>query len=271
MKNNRRLKAEEIIAIQDIVLEYILSNDWKDYDDFARRLSERILRTKLVNKSNLEKILRRFSHPFFAFNGISKRAFIERFPSDSVINRMANMPEIARQKIILISTQQKRIKKSKVTFEEIFPEVKRIDIETAKFLVNLLNIEERVIQNALRDALREKEATNMTDRKSDSSLEVADLEDFTLEINKRSISFSSVVKGYNSISRKKITFEDIAHQVMKANATQPDHILLVLAKPITDGVITNLVKYGIHCGNRNLVILVDQVNLARFLRARGII
>jgi len=160
----------------------------------------------------------------------------------------------------------------KVTFEEIFPEVKQVDIETAKSLVRLLDIKERVIQDALRDALREKSATNIIERKSDSSLEVADLEDFALKIKKRSVSFSSVVKGYRSIgARKKITFEDIAHQIMKANDTLPDHILLVLAKPITDGVITNLVKYGIQCGNRDLVVIVDQVNLARFLRARSII
>jgi len=271
LKKKRRLEAEEIIAIQDIILEYILSNYWKDYNNFARRLSETMLRIKPVNKSTLEKALRGFSHPFFAFNSISKKAFIERFPSDSVIHRMANIPKIAEQKVILISNQQKRTQKTRVGFEQIFPEVRKIDIETAKSLVKLLDIEERVIQDALRDALREKGATNMVERKSDSSLEVADLEDFTLKIKGRLVSMSSVVKGYRSVSRKKISFEAIAHQVMKANDTQPSHILLVLAKPITDGVITNLVKYGIQCGNRNLVILVDQINLARFLRARGTI
>lgn len=271
MKRNSKLKAEEIIAIQDIILEYVLSNDWQDYNNFARTLSEKILRAKPLGKSNLEKKLRGFSHPFFAFNSISKKKFIARFPSDAVIHRMANIPKLTEQKIILVSTEQKRIKKSKVTFEEIFPEIKQVDIETAKSLIKLLDIKERVIQDALRDALREKGATNMVERKSESSLEVADLEDFTLKIRGKSVSFSSVVKGYRSISRKKITFEDIAHQVMKANDTQPDHILLVLAKPITDSVITNVVTYGIHCGNRNLVIVVDQVNLARFLGARGII
>jgi hypothetical protein len=43
-----------------------------------------------------------------------------------------------------------------------------------------LDIQERVIQNALRDSLREKKASNIVERKSDSSPEVADIEDFTL-------------------------------------------------------------------------------------------
>ena len=271
LNRNRKLRVEEIIAIQDILLEYILSNEWKDHNNFARTISEKILRAKPVNKSSLEKTLRRFSHPFFSFNKVSKKEFIERFPTDAVIHRMINIPKPLEQEIILISTEQKRIKKSKVTFEEIFPEVKQVDIETARFLVKSLDLKERVIQDALREALREKGATNMVERKSDSSLEIADIEDFTLGIKGKSVSFSSVVKGYRSVSTAKISFEDIAHQVLKAYDTHPDHIILILAKPVTDGLITRLVKYGIDCGNRNLVILVDQVNLARFLGARGVI
>jgi hypothetical protein len=93
-----------------------------------------------------------------------------------------------------------------------------------------------------------------------------------LRIKGKAVAFSAVVKGYKSVGKKPtIVFEDIAHQILKANGTHPNHILLILAKPLGDSVVSNLVKYGEDCGNRNLVITMDPVNLARFLRVRGII
>ena len=273
MSKNRRFKAEEIIAIQDIVLEYILSNHWKDYLNFARILSERILKARPTDESSLTKILKRFSHPFFSFNEISKNRFVDHFPSEAIIHRLKNMPTptTVEREIVVVSPQQRKKKRSRVTFDQIFPEISQVDLKTAKSLISSLDISERIIQDSLRDALREKRATNMVERKSDSSLEVADLEDFTLNVKGRPLSFTAVVKGHRSIKKSKVSFEDIAHQIMKANDTNPDHILLILAKPPIDGIITRLVKYGEDCGNRNLVVLVDPVNLARFLRAKNII
>ncbi len=268
-----RPSTEEIIAIQDIVLEYILSNYWKDYQSFARNVSERILKARPTEKMSLNKILTWLSHPFFSFNGISKKTFIDQFPTEAIIHRMKNMPKptTVKQEIIVVSPQQRKKERREVTFDQIFPEISQVDLNTAKSLINSLDIPERVIQDALRDALREKRATNMIERKSDSSLEVADLEDFTLNVKGRSCSFTAVVKGYRSIKNSKVSFEGVAHQIIKANDTNPDHILLILAKPLKDGIITRLVKYGKDCGNRNLVILIDQINLARFLRVRGVI
>lgn len=272
LRKTRRPSTEEIIAIQDIVLEYILSNYWKDYQNFARIVSERILKARPVDETSFIKTLNRLSHPFFSFNGISRKIFIDRFPAKEIIHRIMNMPKptTVRQKIIVVPPQPRK-KKSSVTFIQIFPEISQVDLNTAKALINSLDIQERVIQDALRDALREKGATNMVERKSDSSLEVADLEDFTLNVKGRSYSFTAVVKGYRSIKNSKVSFEDVAHQIMKANDTNPDHILLILAKPLKDAVITRLVKYGKDCGNRNLIILVDEINLAQFLRVRGVI
>ena len=272
LKKTQRPSTEEIIAIQDIVLEYILSNYWKDYKHFARVVSERILKAKPVDETSLVKTLNRLSHAFFAFNGISKKMFIDRFPASAIIHRMKNMPKptTVREKIVVVPSPSRK-KKSSVSFIQIFPEIFKVDLKTAKSLVNSLDVPERIIQDALRDALREKRATNMVERKSDSSLEVADLEDFSLNVEGRSCSFTAVVKGYRSIRDSKVSFEDIAHQIMKAYDTNPDHILLVLAKPLKDGVITRLVKYGKDCGNRNLFILIDHINLARFLRVRDII
>lgn len=272
MSKNQKLSPEEIIAVQDIILEYILSNEWKDHKSFARTLSEKILRSKPLTKKTLKTILSRFVHPFFAFNDVPRKEFVERFPIDETVHRISNVPVATKTKVEIITPKQPTTKKSNVTLEEIFPEIENVDIETGKSLVNSLDIYERIIQDALRDVLREKKATNIFERKSDSSLEIADIEDFTLRIGEKKRSFSAVVKGYKSVGKKAtIVFEDIAHQVLKANYTHPDHILLILAKPLGDSVVSHLIEYGKNGGNRNLVIIMDPVNLARFLRVRGII
>jgi hypothetical protein len=271
LSNNQRLSPWEIIAVQDIILEYILSNEWKDHKDFARALSEKILRLRPLNRVNLQNILSKFVHPFFSFNNVPRKEFVERFPVDAIIHRMSDFPDSAKIEIRIVTPKQTGSEKSNISLEEIFPEIKNIDIEIGKSLVNSLDIYERIIQDALRDALREKNATNIFERKSDSSLEIADIEDFTLRIREKAVSFSAVVKGYKSVGKSTVVFEDIAHQILKANDTHPDHILLILAKPLGDSVVSNLVRYGKDCGNRNLVITMDPVNLARFLRIRGII
>jgi len=154
-----------------------------------------------------------------------------------------------------------------LSFSELFPEIKGVDPAKAEEPAGKLEtLEERKIQDALRSALRDKGATNMVQRKSDSSLEVCDLEDFVLKISGRDTSFTVVVKGYKSLKHPKVRLEDISHQIMKAfDGTFPDYILLVLAKPPVDGVITTLVRYGESVGNRDLVILVDSIDLTRFL------
>lgn len=272
MSKNQKLNSLHIIAVQDILLEYILSNDWKDHKDFVRVLSERILQSPPFNTEHLQNVLSTFVHPFFSFYGIPKKDFVQQFPIALLIHRLSNLPETPRIETKVVLLKQKQSKKSNVTLDDIFPELENVDIEIGKSLVLSLDIYERIIQNALRDSLREKKATHIFERKSDSSLEIADIEDFTLRIRKKEVSFSAVVKGFKSVGKKPtIVFEDIAHQIFKANDTHPDHILLIVAKPFADSVISNLVKYGEDCGNRNLVITMDSVDLARFLRFRNII
>jgi hypothetical protein len=231
---------------------YILSNNWKDHSNFARTLTEKILRLKPLERKNLQSTLSQFVHPFFSFNNVSRKEFVEQFPIDEVIHRMSNLPNSTKMELRIITPKLTGAEKSNVTLYGIFPEIKNIDIGIGKSLVNSLDIYERSIQNALRDVLREKNATNIFERKSDSSLEIADIEDFTLRIKGKAIAFSAVVKGYKSVGKKPtIVFEDIAHQILKANDTHPNHILLIVAKPLGDSVISNLVKYGEDCGNRN--------------------
>lgn len=276
VNKNKKLQSDEIIATQDIILEYILSNYWQDYKNFARKLSEKILKEQSTDKHKLEEVIKKFSHPFFVFNdNVTKKRFVDSFPFEEIINRLQNMPkqQPLQKDLVTVYAKETKKKKSNITFEEIFPEVKKVDFSIAKTLVDELDIEERKIQNALRDALREKGATNMIERESDSPLEIADIEPFALKIMGQSTFFAIVVKGFRSIKgkAKRVSFEAIAHQVQKAYLSKPDHIILVSAKPFKDTVITYLVEFGKNMGNKNLVIIVDPVNLARFLRARNVI
>lgn len=268
-----KLKPAEIIAIQDIILDCILSNDWKDYQGFARKLSERILKQKPKTEKNLVKSVESFQHPFYSIYNLSKARFLQSLPQKQILDRLNNMPEeetTIKTKVIEI----RRIKPSNkpITCSQVFPEIERISFEEGLKYVTKLNVPERLIQDTVRMALRERGATNMVERKSDTSLEVADLEDFSLKIDEKWHSCVSVIKGFDSLPRPRVRWVDIIHQITKGyQGTHPDHILLVLAKDTVDGLITQFVTYGESIGNRNLVILMDTVNLARFLRARNVI
>ena len=252
-----------IIAIQDITLQYILSNRWEDYKNFARICTDTILLNNLFTELEIFDMLTKMSHPFFTFNNIDKSVFIKLFPSENIINRLKIIPR--REKYIT----EKQL--PRIIFRDLYPRIEEISIKKAETLLDKLDIYERIIQNELRNYFREKGASNMYPRKSDTSLEVADLEDFTLKMNDNEHSFTAVVKGYKSINKERISLQDISHQILKANDTNPDYILLVIAKPLVDGVITRLVKYGKDIGNRNLIMLVDPIDLVRFLSIRKVI
>jgi hypothetical protein len=166
-----------------------------------------------------------------------------------------------------------RAKLRPLTFVDVFDETNKVSINDGKKLAeSLLTLDERVIQDAIRDSVREKNATNPTERKHESPLEIADHEHFWVKVNGVDTSFAGVVKGSKSIHGATVTWEDIAHQVVKAfNRTTPDHVLLVLAKNPADTVISESITYGKTVGNAALVIICDPVNLARFLRARAAI
>jgi hypothetical protein len=160
-----------------------------------------------------------------------------------------------------------------LTFTDIFDETKNVTIAEAKRRVGeLRTLDERIIQDAIRDSLREKNATNQTERKHDSPLEVADHEHFSLRVKGADLSFAGVVKGYKSVGGATITWQDIVHQVVKAfNRTRPNYILLVLAKNPADSVVSEATEYGRSVGNIGLIVICDPLNLARFLKARNAI
>jgi len=274
-RSKKEISSQALIAVQDILLEYILSNRWEDYEDFARELSERIIKKNPKTEKVLLQKIKSFNHSFYCFNDVQKEKFLIRIPLKKIIRRLASLPkngkQIGRVEIKVISKTPKR-KQTPISPIQIFPEIENVKIKDAHQLLDRIKIPEREIQNALRTALRERGATNITERKSDTSLEVADLEDFSLKIGKQWYSFTSVVKGYKSLPKKCVRWEDIAHQITKAyQRTEPDYILLVLAKDLVDGVTSQFVEYGKTVGKRNLIILLDTVNLTRFLHARKII
>ena len=267
-----KLKPAEIIAIQDLILDFILSNDWKDYEGFARKLSERILRQKPKTEKDLLISVESLKHPFYSFNTINKSRFLQNLPQKLILERLKDIPE---EKIIfekVVVTQKVKPTKIPMTCSKIFPELEKYSFEDGLNLIKNLNVPERLIQNTMRMALRERGATNMVERKSDTSLEVADLEDFSLKIDGKWHSFVSVIKGFDSLTKARVRWVDVIHQITKGyQGTHPDYVLLVLAKDTVDGLITQLVTYGETVGNRNLIILMDTVNLARFLRVRNVI
>jgi hypothetical protein len=160
-----------------------------------------------------------------------------------------------------------------LTFIDVFDETSKVEIKEGRGLLGKLEgLEERIIQNALRDSLREKNATNAVEREHDSAIEIADLEHFFLRIGGKWRSFAVVVKGYDSMGGKTINWEKIAHQLLKAyNRTEPNYVLLVLAKNPADTVISEATQYGKSVGNVALVVLCDPLTLARFLKARNVI
>ena len=259
-----------------IILDYVLSHDWKDHRRFCSKLTEKIIKAKPQNVKELENILFSTDHPFFAFNHVSKEKFVVNFPSHDVVAALKKIMLVQKEQVLIQVTKEAPrkpiVRPKRLTFADIFPEIRSVSIETAKKMVAKLDIPERQIQDALRDALREKGATNMVRRKSDSSLEVADLEHFTLLVDKTPPSFVAIVKGYRSVKRSRISWEDISHQVTKGyQGTQPDYVILVLAKDPVDSLVTHLANYAKTVGNPNLIILVDTIDLARFLFTRKVI
>jgi len=258
MLKKNMMSDKNIIALQDEILEYIINHKWGDYENYGQNISKKILDSNPRNIDKLKDILEKYKTNFFEFNEIPKHIFLKYFPYETILK-------------ILSEIQYTNEELPALKLEDIFSEIKDVNYKEAEKLTNLLDIPERQIQDLLRISLREKGATNMVQRKSDTSLEIADLEDFTLKIKGKDYSFTSVVKGYRSLKKKTATLAELMHQVVKANITNPDYILLVLAKPPVDGVISYLTRYGKDIGNRNLIILVDPVELARFLRCKKVI
>ncbi len=192
------------------MLNLVLARGWTDYDNFSSKLSLCIVKAQPHSKNELVAVVKSFSCPFFTLNKLERNKFIEILPVSEILGLLDRYVEI-----------------SPITFQDVFPETNKVSVDEGKKLVAVLeNVPESTIQEALVDSLREKNATNCRSRGKDTVLEVADLEHFSLNVKGTPRSFSTVVKGHNSVSGKTITWENIAHQILKAyNRTNPDYVL----------------------------------------------
>lgn len=217
-------------------------------------MAHNIAKIRPCSRNELIEVINSFQSSFFTLNNVKRDQFIEILPLDEILGLF-----------------EKYVEMGPITFSDVFSETNNVSIDEGKKLVSTLaSVPEATIQGALLDSLREKNATNCRGRTKDTVLEVADLEHFSLGVKGTQRTFAVVAKGYNSVKGKTITWEDIAHQVTKAyNRTNPDHILMVLAKNPTDSVVSELVQYGKSVGNENLAVIADPLTVVRFLRARN--
>jgi len=84
----RRLNTSTAIAVLNIVLNYILSRRWRDYDDFSLQLTKRILAKNPRTENELSNLLFKTGGQFFKLNGVSKQDFVNGFPLRRVIEKM---------------------------------------------------------------------------------------------------------------------------------------------------------------------------------------
>lgn len=224
-------------------------HDWTDYDNFSDNLSEAIIENFEKENFDLDDILHKSKGHFLRTNRITKQSFLtQSFKND----------------IMMAWHKAQKYSVPVCRFTDIFPELLSISYAEANFKVSgLEDVEEHIIQESLRNALREKGASPMPGRGKDSPVEIADIEPFSLKVHGRDFIFTGVVKGYNSL--KKVNPEKIMHQILKAYLPHPDYIFLVTAKNPVDFLLTLIRQYSKDVGNPNLVIVVPPIELARFL------
>jgi len=240
------------IKILNVVLNYVHAHDWTDYDNFSDNFSDAIVENFANENFDLYKILDTTKGHFLRANHIKKQSFL----AQSFKNDVMRAWHRAQKYDVPVCR-----------FTDIFPELHSIEhAEAASKTSALENITERVIQDSLRDALREKGASPMPSRRSESPVEIADIEPFTLKVKGRDFVFTGVVKGYNSL--KKATPKEIMHQILKAYFPHPDYVFLVTARDPVDFLLTLISRYSKDVGHSNLVIVVPPIELVRFLMWR---
>lgn len=244
------------IKVLNVVQNYIQNHDWINYDGFADDFADEIIEQFGKGNFDLDKILDKTKGSFLQLNGIKREQFLNYVFVNSILK--------AWHKTTKYSVPVCR-------FTDIFPEITKISDSQISNLLDKLNMDETIVQNSIRDALREKGATPIARRTADSALEVAEPEHFDLKVNGRDFGFTAVVKGYNSIKAKKISWKEVGYQITRAYRTHPDYILVISAKEPVDGFVTETRTYGKDIGNSNLVIFVPPMDLAKFLHWRKII
>lgn len=244
------------IKVLNLVQNYVQNHDWTNYDNFAGDFAEEIIEQFGKGIFDLDKILDKVKGSFLQLNGIKKEQFLNEVFVNSLLKSWNN---VSKYSVPVCR------------FSDIFPELAEISDQQVINLLDKLDMDETIIQNSLRDALREKGGSSIAQRTGDSPLEVAEPEHFSLKVNETDFGFTAVVKGYNSIKDKKISWKNIGYQITRAYRTHPDYILVISAKEPVDAFVTDYRTYGNDVGNGNLVIFVPPMDLAKFLLWRKII
>ncbi len=250
-------KTEAKARIRSVVMDCFRNHGWDDRDDFTLRVVDALFEMASEGRLNEGELFSRMATirtNFFTTNSASRRMVASTLYSEA--GRVVG------------DTMKGSLQE--LTLGQIFPEVNRARRKPQRS-TEVLDIPERVIQDALRVILRNRRAAPIPNRDHDSSLEVADIEHFEMNVFGRKCSFAIVVKGYRSISGKKLTWEDVAHQITKAFRTKPGQIILVTAKEPVDGFVTQAREYGESVGNPNLVLLMLPEDLLRVLTANKIV
>jgi hypothetical protein len=244
------------LKIYGFALNYLHTHNLINYDRFVEEFTEELIEEFSNSSYDIDKIFDKTKGHFLKMNNITR----EQFLNDEFKNTLIRIWNLAIIYSIPICQ-----------FQNIFPEISRIsDIEIKEILEELEDLDEDIIQNALRDALREKGAFPISRRGRDSSLEVAEPEHFEIEMNGKIFSFTAIVKGYKN-RKGKLSWKEIAHQITRAYRTHPDYILVMSAREPVDGFITDLKIYSRDVGNSNLVIFIPPMDLAKFLLWRKVI
>jgi CRISPR/Cas system Type II protein with McrA/HNH and RuvC-like nuclease domain len=101
---------EDVISVQDIILEYIINSGWKDYNKFARKLTNKIVEEQPSTSEVLAKLVRNFAHPFFSFNKITKEQFLSRFPLSELLQQSA-----VRRPVLFLTKQHPKPKRGGIS------------------------------------------------------------------------------------------------------------------------------------------------------------
>jgi len=245
--------------IRSTIWDFLNTNKWKDIDDFSLDLANSLYDTLLqssLSAENLSRILDTIRTSFFRINKISKKQFANLLISD-IGKRLVTIFDEGRARISL-------------TTPEIFPKMNSIEDSCAKKCIEMIQGEEKFLQDSLRSILREEGASPIPQRERDTAQEIADIELFKIKLKDRMFKFAVVVKGYKSVSGKTLTWKDVTHQFVRAyQRGKPDHIILASAKEPADGLITSLEEYAQSVERPGLVIFVPPLDFAKILLAYG--
>jgi len=249
---SRLSNSEARAQLQSDILNIFHSNDWKDTDDFSVKLTAKIMSEKATSKHDIRRSIDSIRTTFFRANAISKekvlRTLFETL-SESLPSYVYNASD-------------------RLMVSDLFLEIRKISDEVAEGRLSSFQKDERTLQDNLRHVFRSKHAS-IPRRTHDSSKEVADLEKFVLNLNGRNLSFAVVVKGYKSIKKPKLTWEDLAHQITKARRANPDHILVMSAKEPVDELITSIEEYNEDISRPGCVIFIPPLDMTRIFVANG--